>query len=239
MFQKRSSFRVLMLLLVLVGLLGLPMAAAAQTATGAPPTNGIKTPEDGSTVGGIVKVVGYANTENFLKWQLDLLPGGKADQAIWLANGLVPGAFTYDLVTGPFPAGRYDLRLRAVKMNGNYDEYINKLTFAGAPATPSAGTAAATTPAIAATAPVTATAVIKATAPVTATAAAAAVKVADNVNGIKSPLDGATVGGIIDVLGYANSPDFKRWQIDLLPGGDASKAIFLVTDTGAGALSTS
>ncbi len=39
-------------------------------------TNGITAPADGATVSGAVEVTGYASDADFLKWQLDLLPGG-------------------------------------------------------------------------------------------------------------------------------------------------------------------
>src|SRR5512138_3853958 len=77
------AFRILMVLLV-AALLSLPAAAGAQT------VNGIKTPSDGSTVGGIVDVAGYADTVGFAKWQLDLLPNGNPDLPIWLAIGTKP-----------------------------------------------------------------------------------------------------------------------------------------------------
>ena len=119
MSLRQNTFRVVMVLLVLVGLVGLPAAAGAQT------VNGIKTPADGATVSGTVAVTGYANSPLFQKWQLDLLPGGNANQAIFLALGTAPGAFTYNLNTAPFPAGQHTLRLRVVRNDGNYDEYTD------------------------------------------------------------------------------------------------------------------
>ena len=44
---------------------------------------------------------------------------------------------------------------------------------------------------------------------------------AETTNGITTPKDGATVSGAVDVTGYASDPNFSKWQLDLLPGGDA------------------
>ena len=50
-------------------------------------------------------------------------------------------------------------------------------------------------------------------------AAAAAAK---PTNGIITPADGATVKGPVEVTGYAMDPAFDKWQLDVLPGGDAA-----------------
>ncbi len=43
---------------------------------------------------------------------------------------------------------------------------------------------------------------------------------AASTNGITTPKDGATVSGAVAVTGYASDPNFSKWQLDLLPGGD-------------------
>ncbi len=187
-----------------------PATAAGKLAAAVQNANGIKTPADGSTIGGIVAVAGYANCPNFQKWQLDLLPGGKADQAVFLALGTAPGAFTYDLNTPAFPPGQHALRLRVVRQDSNYDEYVNKVTFAAAPAQP---------------------AISPASVVVTATHEA----VAQQVNGIVTPKDGATIGGVVVVSGYANSVSFMKWQLDLVPYGFGGGPIFLTLGTTPGA----
>ena len=45
---------------------------------------------------------------------------------------------------------------------------------------------------------------------------------AAEANGITSPANGATVSGVVDVKGYASDPAFAKWQLDVLPGGDAN-----------------
>jgi hypothetical protein len=47
-------------------------------------------------------------------------------------------------------------------------------------------------------------------------------------NGITAPAEGATVSGTTEVKGYANDPAFKKWQLDVLPGGDGA-AVFVAT----------
>jgi uncharacterized surface protein with fasciclin (FAS1) repeats len=108
----------------------LPPAAAAAKAAPAPMTNGITSPKDGATVSGKADVKGYANDPSFKKWQLDVLPGGDANAAIFLAVGETPGQFSYTVDTTAFPNGEHALRLRVVRADGNYDEYVTKFTVA-------------------------------------------------------------------------------------------------------------
>ncbi len=111
MSRNRSMVKTLVLALTVVVLFAMPVAGAfAQEMT-----NGITTPADGATVSGTVDVTGYANDPAFMKWQLDVLPGGDANAAIFLAWGHDPGEFTYSLDTTAFPAGEHALRLRVVR----------------------------------------------------------------------------------------------------------------------------
>jgi uncharacterized cupin superfamily protein len=176
---------------------------------------------------GTVEVTGVANDPAFMKWQLDLLPDGAENAAIFLDLGTTPGEFTYSLDTTAFPAGEHVLRLRVVRADSNYTEYTAPVTFgAAAAATPTpAATPAPTAEAAAATpAPTAETETAPAAeAPAPAEAAPAV------ANGITAPAEGATVSGTTEVKGYANDPAFKKWQLDVLPGGDANAAIFVAT----------
>jgi uncharacterized surface protein with fasciclin (FAS1) repeats len=328
---KRSGAKLVVLALAAILLMGLPLAAGA-----ADTKNGITTPKDGATVSGAVDVTGYASDPNFSKWQLDLLPGGDPNAAIFLALGNTPGDFSYSLNTLPLPNGEHALRLRVVKNDSNYTEYTNKFTISNGAATAKpAATKPAATKDIVATAigagqfktlvaAVQAAGLVEALqgkgpftvfAPTDAAFAklpagtvegllkdpkalsnillyhvlpgevkAAAVKdgltattlqgspvkfsivdgkpmieganivatdimasngvihVIDSVilppaasapaaaahpNGITAPKAGATVSGAVEVMGHAGDPNFNKWQLDLLPGGDPSKAVFL------------
>lgn len=46
-------------------------------------------------------------------------------------------------------------------------------------------------------------------------------------NGIVTPAPGASVRGVVPVTGVAQAADFAKWQLDLLPAGDAERAEFL------------
>ena len=203
-----------------------PVAAATPAAPAS--KNGITSPKEGATAKGSVEVKGVAADPNFMKWQLDILPGGDANKAIFIALGTKAATeptLLATIDTTKFPDGEHALRLRVVRNDSNYDEYVTKFTLAnaGAPAATPATTVAAT-PTVAATAAATATVTATATtAPVAgATPAAPASK-----NGITSPKEGATVKGSAEVKGVATDPNFMKWQLDVLPGGDANKAIFI------------
>jgi hypothetical protein len=112
------------LALIAVLLMSLPLAVGAQT------TNGITSPTDGATVSGTVDVKGYASDPSFAKWQLEVLPGGDANAAIFLATGDKPGEFSYTADTTAFPNGEHALRLRVVRSDSNYSEYVTKFTIA-------------------------------------------------------------------------------------------------------------
>jgi uncharacterized surface protein with fasciclin (FAS1) repeats len=124
MSTKRKGFKYILLALAAIMLLSLPLAAGAADA------NGITTPANGATVSGIVDVKGYASDPAFSKWQLDLLPGGDANGAIFLALGDKAGDVSYALNTNPLPNGEHALRLRVVRSDSNYSEYVNKFTIA-------------------------------------------------------------------------------------------------------------
>lgn len=326
MRARLSGLKVAAIALLAVALLGLPvMAGAADMA------NGITSPAAGATVKGTAEIKGYAADPRFAKWQLDVLPGGDADAAIFLALGETPGEFSYTVDTTRFPDGEHALRLRVVRADANYDEYFTKFTIANVakPAAPAAAkdivaTAigagqfktlvaavqaaglvsalqgkgpftvfAPTDDAFAALPPGTVEGLLKDpkalgnillyhVLPAEVKAAAVAdgltaktlqgaevkftiadgkarindativatdviasngvIHVIDKVilppaaapaaasapaNGITSPKEGATVKGSAEIKGYAADPRFAKWQLDVLPGGDADAAIFL------------
>jgi hypothetical protein len=186
--------------------------AAAPVAAPAP-TNGFTNVEDGATVNGTVTVEGYADIPGFAKWQLDVLPGGSSDAAIFVALGETAGEFSYDLDTTAFPDGDHALRLRVVKSDGNYDEYTTAVTVAnaGAPAEAPAATAAVTTTET--TTPTVAPAPVATPAPVAKPA---------GEPGITSPEDGATVSGVVKVTGLTPTEGFERWELLIFPNGNDS-----------------
>jgi len=98
--------------------------APTVAATPAPAANGITSVKNGATVAGTVDVKGNANDPSFSKWQLDLLPGADPNAPIFLALDTKPGQFSYMLNTTAWPNGKHALRLRVVRPDGNYSEYV-------------------------------------------------------------------------------------------------------------------
>jgi hypothetical protein len=225
MSSRRNAVQLLFVLMLVAALFGMPMAAGAATAT--PTTSpGITGPAAGTTVSGTISVTGYASDPKFLKWELDLLPNGNANAPAFVALGLSQGVFTQTLNTTLFPNGNHLLRLRIVRTDSNYIEFTSKVTFAN-------GAAPAATPApVAATTVVTPTAT---TAP--APAATPAPAVAPTASGITSPVANASASGVITVTGNASDPKFLKWELDLLPGGNASNAATVGLGLAQGAFS--
>jgi hypothetical protein len=214
MSWKYRSVKRMVLALVVVAMLAVSLAGVAAAAD---QTNGITSLVDGATLKGIVEVKGIANDPSFSKWQLDLLPGGDQNAAIFLATGNDPGEFTYSLDADALPAGEHALRLRVVRADSNYDESVTKFNI-GAPVVVAAAAEAAP-------------AVVETVAAAPAAAVAAPVAVA---NGLTSLKDGDTLKGVVVLKGIANDPNFSKWQLDVLPGGDENAAIFLALNNNPG-----
>lgn len=101
----------------------------------AQPQNGITAPAEGETLSGVIIVTGTAVHPDYLRYELAFL--NEANQAAgWIvfAEGserVVDGTLAvWDTTVGHnvgapvFPDGRYQLRLRVVKTDYNYDEYF-------------------------------------------------------------------------------------------------------------------
>ncbi len=124
------AFLYCLLALALIGGLSVQPAAASQPRAAA---NGIVTPPAGAAVRGVVPVTGVAQTTDFAKWQLDLLPGSDASRAVFLAVGETASAAASALASfdsTSFADGAYSLRLRVVRRDGNYDEHFTAITIA-------------------------------------------------------------------------------------------------------------
>jgi hypothetical protein len=131
------------LLLIFLSCLGLLFAPVeAQT------PNGISAPVSGDVLSGIVIVQGTAADANFLRYELAFLnETGSGSDWIVFAQGdqpVVNGTLAvWDTTVGSganrvFPDGRYQLRLRVVRQDFNYDEYfVTNLTIANDTVTPS------------------------------------------------------------------------------------------------------
>ena len=164
---KRKEFKLPLLqwptflILSFVVLLGRVPGAAAQT-----PESGITEPAGGDTVSGVVVVRGTAVHPDYLRYELAFLQESNPE-AGWIvfAEGsqeVINGTLAvWDTTVGRdigapvFPDGRYQLRLRVVKRDYNYDEYfVTNLTVISDEPTPTA-TPSPTNPATAAPAELT------------------------------------------------------------------------------------
>lgn len=146
----RAPVAPLLLLLLGIAWLFLPTLPASQ----AQAQNGISEPPDGAALSGIVIIRGTATNQSFLRYELAFNNGG---QWIVFATGDRPVVddtlAIWDTTIGRpgnpvFPDGNYQLRLRVVRQDYNYDEYFVRnlsLTNAGVTPTPEGdGTATVT-----------------------------------------------------------------------------------------------
>lgn len=103
------------------------VTAATDPVAAAGPANGIFSPQAGERVKGTVRIRGVAADADFLKWQLDLLPGGDSKQAFLIATSRTPADDERNLGavdTRYFANGQHVLRLRVVRRDSNFDEYL-------------------------------------------------------------------------------------------------------------------
>jgi hypothetical protein len=120
-----SAALVLALTLALLG--QGPRVAAAQS------SNGVIHPPAGGVVRGALTVVAVADHPDFRKWQLDMLVWGDAAQAHFLGVGedAQPNPIALQTIDSTlFPDGEHLLRLRVVREDQNYDEYLTPIVIA-------------------------------------------------------------------------------------------------------------
>ncbi|MCL4263007.1 MAG: hypothetical protein KJ069_07315 [Anaerolineae bacterium] len=111
-------------------------------------SNGISAPAPGETLAGVVTVTGTAVHSDYLRYELAFLNEANpaagwivfAEGSQQVTNGVLA---IWDTTVGQnvgapvFPDGRYQLRLRVVKTDYNYDEYfVTNLTISNAGPTP-------------------------------------------------------------------------------------------------------
>ena len=111
-------------------------------------SNGITAPAPGDTLSGVVIVTGTASHPEFLRYEMAFLRQN-APEAGWIvfaegSQAVVEGTLAiWDTTVGRdanapvFPDGAYQLRLRVVRQDYNYDEYfVNGLTLSNSGPTP-------------------------------------------------------------------------------------------------------
>ena len=60
----------------------------------------------------------------------------------------------------------------------------------------------------------------------------------ENRSQLSAPLQSDVVTGTIEVSGVASDPDFARWELYLVPGGDDGARIWIASGAEAGELKT-
>ena len=155
------------------------------TSVRVPGGQGFYGPNSGDSLKGAVSIDATVNgtvDKVFSRYELFLSPAGSEDW-VWLdgSDRQVWQKPIYVFDTTRFPDGAYDMRLRIVFRDGNYNEYhLRNLQIANRDAD---GQIQLPQPAI------------------------------------TSPRNGASVDGVIEVVGITNVPDFLRWELYYSPSG--------------------
>ena len=155
---------------------------------------GIFEPKNGAVLRGDVPMIGTANGKTvsnpFVRYEIYLAPGGTEDWN-WLYTGedQLWQTQLYDLDTTRFADGNYDLRLRIVYRDSNYDEYyVHRLQIANARSA-------------------------------TQLAQAQQVSSAGTAPGLYTPRNGTNVVGVVDFSGTTDVPGLLRWELYYSPAG--------------------
>jgi hypothetical protein len=148
-YLKRKGRCLPILRLSIIALLTiLPLIGLGKRVALAQPANGISQPASGETVVGVVTVVGTAVHPDYLRYELAFryVSDPTADWIVFADGGqpVQQGTLAlWDTTVGRavgapvFPDGQYQLRLRVVRTDFNYDEYfVTDLTVANDQPTP-------------------------------------------------------------------------------------------------------
>ena len=155
---------------------------------------GIFEPANGDILRGVVPVIGTANSKSaynpFVRYELSLAASGAEDWG-WLYTGQEQHwqSPLYDLDTSRLADGFYDLRLRVVYRDSNYDEYyVQRLRVANG-------------------------------ASVAQLTQQQQVSSAGTAPGLYLPRNGTQVVGVVDFIGTTDVPGLLRWELSYAPAG--------------------
>jgi hypothetical protein len=89
------------------------------------PPAGISSPRNGERISGVVAFMGTVPTEDLLRWELAWSPG-EAEQWQFLVTSDTPvdNGLLARLDLSQLPSGLYDFRLRVVRSDTNYTDYV-------------------------------------------------------------------------------------------------------------------
>lgn len=175
-------------------------------------------PQSNTVVAGTVGIYGTALLAGFRRYELSIAVASSEDWR-WLMTGdaFISEGELYRFDTTRLPDGFYDLRLRSVRDDGNYEEdIVRDLEIRNAnPPTPTPQLDAAGTPLPTNTpTPV----------PATATPTAEFISFIPNGQGIFSPLNGGVIRGKTPIIGTANGfprNPFVRFELLITQSGYA------------------
>lgn len=187
-----KSIRLLLYALVGGALFALSLNAAVAAG------NGISSPKNGERVYGTIAVKGIADAPDFLRWNLDALLFGDTQAVAPIARGqkrMPREDILTRLDTTTLPDGMHQLRLRVIRISGQYEEFFVSILV---------NNTDIPTPTVRAVRPT----VPRPTRETKPTPTA--------LNQIVAPPDGAIVHGVIFITGAVDSPTFLSWKLDLL-----------------------
>ena len=158
---------------------------------------GIFEPANGDILRGVVPVIGTANSKSaynpFVRYELHLAPSGLEEWG-WLYTSPEQHwqSKLYDLDTTRLADGFYDLRLRVVYRDSNYDEYyVHRLRVAN-------------------------------DSTVDQLAQQQQLSSAGTAPGLYTPRNGTRVVGVVDFVGTTDVPGLLRWELYYSPAGQES-----------------
>lgn len=197
--------------------------ARAQEAPTATPTpdlrliNEIFEPLTGDAIAGFVTIRGTALVENFRRFDLHIAEWGSEDW-IWLISSgeIIRNGPLYQLDTTKYRDGIYELRLRALRDDGNYVEtFVRNLEIRNAnPPTATPFVNALGTPLAQPTSPLIPT--------LTPTPVPEFISFIPNGQGIFEPRTGGVIRGLFDVIGTVNGfprNPFVNYELAISPAG--------------------
>ncbi|MEZ4859989.1 MAG: hypothetical protein R3C14_01715 [Caldilineaceae bacterium] len=181
-------------------------------------------PSQGDVIAGVTPIIGTAVIENFVRYDIHIAKADSEDWR-WVGSGqsFVSEGDLYLLDTTQFPDGFYDLRLRAVRADGNYyEDIVRGIEIRNTnPPTPTPLLDAAGTP------------LPRPTVTATPTPTPEFISYIPNGPGIFEPKNGDILRGVTAVVATANGlPQraFLRFELAISPTGYAEWQLLKVSE---------
>jgi hypothetical protein len=174
----------------------------------------ITSPKPGAVVFGVITIQGTALIEDYIEYQVHISVHGLENWS-WLVTSfeIVRDGTLYTLDTTRFPDGFYDLRVRAIRRDGNYNEaFVRKIEIRNTnPPTPIPTILSPGSP-LATPSPLR-----------TPTPTPDFSSYVPGGQGIYEPKNNQVVRGYVEIIGTANAPDiyhrFRRYELYVSPAG--------------------